>query len=59
VHIASHTSASGPFGLKVDVIALTLAALALVALLRYKVGVVTVIVACALAGLGLHTVGLA
>jgi chromate transporter len=59
VHIAIPAGASGPFGLKVDVIALALAALALLALLRYKVGVVSVIVACALAGLGLHTAGLA
>jgi chromate transporter len=59
VNIAHPAGANGPFGLNIDVIALALAALALVALVRYKAGVVAVIVACALAGLGLHTAGLA
>jgi chromate transporter len=54
VHIAYLTRASGLFGLKIDVVALALAALAALALLRYKVGVVKVIAACALAGLVLR-----
>ncbi len=57
VHIAHNTGATGLFGLKIDVVALTLAALAALALLRYKVGVVPVIVACALAGLAAKLAG--
>jgi chromate transporter len=53
VHIAYLTRASGLFGLRIDVVALVLAALAALALLRYKIGVVEVIAACALAGLAL------
>ena len=57
VHVAYLTRASGLFGLKIDVLALALAALAALALLRYKVGVVKVIAACALAGFALKLVG--
>jgi chromate transporter len=59
VHIAHSTGATGLFGLQIDVAALALAAAAAVALLRYKVGVIKVIVACALAGLGWQLAGLA
>jgi chromate transporter len=58
VHIASTAGASGLFGLKIDVVALAMAAAAFLALWRFKVGVVTVITACALAGLALHAIGL-
>ena len=54
VHIAYTTSATGWFGLKIDVAALGLVAVALLALLRYKLGVMPVIAGCALAGLGLR-----
>jgi chromate transporter len=57
VHIAYLKRASGLFGLNVDVAALTLAALAALALLRYKLGVVKVIAACAMAGLALKLMG--
>jgi chromate transporter len=57
VHVAYLTRACGPFGLKIDVVALALAALAGLALLRYKVGVVKVIAACALAGLAVRLLG--
>jgi chromate transporter len=57
VHIAYLTGANGLFGLKIDIVALALAAMAALALLRYKVGVVKVIAACALAGLVLRQVG--
>ena len=50
-HIAQGTWATGLFGIKIDVLALVLTALAALALLRYQVGVVTVIAASALAGL--------
>jgi chromate transporter len=50
-HIAILPGATGSFGSRVDGVALVLAALAAVALLRYKVGVIPVIAACALAGL--------
>jgi chromate transporter len=49
VHIAD-ASAHTPAGLLFDVAALTIAALAALALLRYKVGVIPVIAASALAG---------
>ncbi|MES2878407.1 MAG: chromate efflux transporter [Pseudomonadota bacterium] len=54
VHIAYKTGATGTFLSKIDFVALALAFLAAVALLRYKVGVITVIAACALAGLALR-----
>lgn len=50
VHIAWHPAA-GASAAAVDWIALAIAAAAAVALLRYKVGVIPVIAACALAGL--------
>ena len=56
-HIAIKSGASGPFLLRLDGIALLLAALAAVALLRFKVGVIPVIAACALAGLGAKVLG--
>jgi chromate transporter len=57
VHIANGTRASDLFGLKVDLMALALAAVAALALLRYKLGVVTVIAGCALAGLAVSMSG--
>jgi len=57
VHIVGGTRAIALFGLKIDVLALALMALAALALLRYKVGVMPVIGACALAGLGLKWLG--
>jgi chromate transporter len=56
-HIARPVGATGYFGLNVDVAALALAAAAAVALLRFKVGVIPVIAACALAGLALRLAG--
>jgi chromate transporter len=56
-HIAYKTGATGSFVSKIDVAALLLAALAAVALLRYKVGVIPVIAGCALAGLALKLPG--
>lgn len=56
-HIAAGTGAPGLFGLKIDVIALLLAAAAAVALLRFKLGVIPVIAGCALAGLALRLAG--
>ena len=57
MHIAYRAGAVGLFGWPIDVIALALALLAAVALLRYKVGVMPVIAACALAGLALRLIG--
>ena len=54
VHTAYQTGARGLFGLNVDLIAIGLMLLASVALLRYQLGVITVMVLCALAGLGLR-----
>ncbi|MEI8169507.1 MAG: chromate efflux transporter [Rhodoferax sp.] len=56
-HIAVKTGATGQFVSRIDVAALALALAAAVALLRYKVGVMPVIAACALAGLGLRLAG--
>ena len=56
-HIAIRTGASGPFLSQIDWAALLLALVAGVALIRFKTGVITVIVLCALAGWGLKTVG--
>ncbi|HYF43881.1 MAG TPA: chromate efflux transporter [Ramlibacter sp.] len=58
-HIAQPVRAGGPFGLNIDVAALLLAALAALALLRFKLGVIPVILACAVAGLVLRLAGLA
>jgi chromate transporter len=56
-HIAVNPRASGPFGTQIDVVALGIAAGAAVALLRFKQGVIRVIVACALAGLLARVLG--
>ncbi len=56
-HIARPVRASGAFDSNIDWLALLLAGCALLALLRYKVGVIAVIVACALAGLALRWLG--
>ena len=57
VHIAGGTRASGLFGLSIDLAALALVALAALALIRFKWGVIAVIAASALAGLGLRLLG--
>ena len=56
-HVAINPRASGPFGTQIDWIALGVAAGAAVALLRFKQGVIRVIVACALAGLLARALG--
>ena len=56
-HIAIRTGASGPFPLNIDWMALLLALAAGVALIRFKTGVITVIVLCALAGWALRAAG--
>jgi chromate transporter len=56
-HVALPTGASSLFDSKVDMVALAMTAIAFLALWRYKQGVVTVIAACALAGLALRTLG--
>ena len=58
VHIAYKTGATGTLASKIDFTALALAALAALALLRYKLGVIPVIAACALAGLAVRLTGL-
>ncbi|MDO8448667.1 MAG: chromate efflux transporter [Rhodoferax sp.] len=58
VHIAYRTGAAGTFASKIDFVALALVALAALALLRYKLGVIPVIAACALAGLAVRLTGL-
>jgi chromate transporter len=57
-HIAYPKSANGVFDSQIDVAALLLAAGAALALLRYKVGVINVIVGCALLGLALRLGGM-
>jgi chromate transporter len=61
LHIARGDGSSGMplLGTNIDVAALGLAVLALVALLRFKLGVIPVIAGCALAGLVLRLTGLA
>ena len=54
-HIAIRTGASGPFPSNIDWAALLLALAAGVALIRYKAGVIRVIVVCALVGWGLRS----
>jgi chromate transporter len=54
VHIAYSTEAKDFFGFHIDVAALLLAAGAALALLRYKLGVIKVIVGCALLGLAVR-----
>lgn len=56
-HIAYRSGVSGSFNARVDWIALALTLAAAIALLRYKSGVIPVIAACALAGLGLRQMG--
>ena len=56
-HIAVKSGASGPFVSRLDAVALALTALAAVALLRYKRGVIPVIAACAVAGLAAKLLG--
>ena len=58
VHIAYSTEAKDFFGFHIDVAALLLAAGAALALLRYKLGVIKVIVGCALLGLVVRLGGL-
>lgn len=58
VHVAYRAGGEGAFLSKIDFGALLLTALAALALLRFKRGVVTVIAACALAGLALRLAGL-
>jgi chromate transporter len=53
-HIAIKAGATGSFVSRIDVAALLLAAVAAVALLRYKLGVIPVILGCALVGLVLR-----
>jgi chromate transporter len=50
-HVAHFTGANDLFSTQIDFVALILATLAGVALMRFKVGVVPVIAACAVAGL--------
>ena len=54
---AYQTGATGQSGLKINVAAVALTAAAALALLRFKVGVMPVIAACALAGLALRLLG--
>jgi chromate transporter len=58
-HIAYRTGATGPFLSRLDPVALTITVAAAIALLRYKLGVMPVIAACALAGLAAKLLGLA
>lgn len=59
VHIALRSDPAGaPWWLRLNVVALALTAAAAVALLRYRMGVITVIAACGLAGLVAHAGGL-
>jgi chromate transporter len=56
-HVAFKTGAAGFVLANVDWPALVMAGAAAIALLRYKLGVMTVIALCALAGLGLRLLG--
>ena len=56
-HIAYKTGVEGPFLYRLDYAALAITIVAAVALLRYKRGVIQVIVLCALAGLGVRLLG--
>jgi chromate transporter len=56
-HIAIKSGAGGSLASQIDWLALLLGAAAALALLRYKRGVIAVIVACALAGLGVRLLG--
>ena len=57
VHVAQGSGTKGLLGWGIDLPALALAALATLALLRHKAGVLPVMAACALAGLLLHLMG--
>ncbi|MBT3066395.1 chromate efflux transporter [Rhodoferax sp. U11-2br] len=57
VHVAQGSGAKSLWGVMVDLPALTLAALAALALLRYKLGMLRVMAACAVAGLALKLTG--
>ena len=56
-HIAYRTGATGTLLSQIDFVALALAFVATLALLRYKVGVIPVIAGCALVGLALRLAG--
>jgi chromate transporter len=56
-HIAISARPGGTFSFNVDWLALVLAAAALVALLRYKVGVIAVIGGCGVAGMAFRLMG--
>jgi chromate transporter len=56
-HIVVKTGATGPFLHNLDGVALCMTMAATLALLRYKQGVIRVIAACALAGLGARLLG--
>jgi chromate transporter len=56
-HVAYRSGAGGTFLEKLDWVALLIAAVAAIALLRYKVGVIPVILVCALAGLAARLTG--
>ena len=56
-HIAIRTGSSGPFLARLDLVAVAIAAVAAVALMRYRQGVIPVIAACGLAGRGAHVLG--
>jgi chromate transporter len=56
-HIAYRSDAGGTLVSRLDWVALVLMMTAAVALLRYKLGVIPVIAACALVGLGLRVMG--
>lgn len=57
VQIAHISWTGGRFGMQFDGVALGLMVIATLALLRYKVGVMPIIAACALAGLGVKWMG--
>lgn len=57
VHVAQGSGTKGLFGWPIDVPALALTGLAALALLRYKLGMLKVMAACALAGLALKLTG--
>jgi len=57
VHVAQGSGAKGLFGWPIDLPALALTGLAALALLRYKLGMLKVMAACALAGLAWKLTG--
>ena len=56
---AEHVFWPGGFGASIDWLSLAVAAIALVALMRYKIGLIPVIAACGAAGLALRLAGFA